>query len=290
MWLKREEKIEVEIPPEWQGIIPSQVFMEEAKKIVEEASKKDILLRVMGGLGVKLHSLNQEELSKRIGRLGKEKQEFTDIDFMSYRKHRKKVEEMFKAIGYIKRKTTLSSAASERQIYFHPKGWFYVDVFYDKLLVANHPIDFRGRLELDYPTVTVTDLFLEKTQIVNFSEKDLKDVVLLLRAHNIGETEKETVNIEYVSNILSKDWGFYYTVTTNLKGIKKLLNKIEGLKEEDKQDLNNKLSQALKKIDEKPKTMKWKMRAKVGTRKRWYNPVETDETVGGFGIWRLMEK
>jgi len=37
-----------------------------------------------------------------------------------------------------------------------------VDVFFDKLLVANHPIDFKGRLELDYPTITVTDMLLEK--------------------------------------------------------------------------------------------------------------------------------
>jgi hypothetical protein len=63
-----------------------------------------------------------------------------------------------------------------------------VDVFFDKLLVANHPIDFKGRLELDYPTITVTDMLLEKIQMWEaFSVKDLKDCLLLLKAHSIGE-------------------------------------------------------------------------------------------------------
>jgi hypothetical protein len=32
------------------------------------------------------------------------------------------------------------------------------------------------------------------------------------------------------------------------------------------------------------------MREKVGTKKRWYNPVERPETVSGFGIWEAISK
>jgi len=43
-------------------------------------------------------------------------------------------------------------------------------------------------------------------------------------------------------------------------------------------------------IEREPKSMGWKMRAKIGARKMWYQPVETTETVGDFGVWRLLDK
>jgi hypothetical protein len=31
------------------------------------------------------------------------------------------------------------------------------------------------------------------------------------------------------------------------------------------------------------------MRAKIGVKKKWYNPVERPDTVGGFGIWEAIK-
>jgi hypothetical protein len=102
----------------------------------------------------------------------------------------------------------MSSAATQRQICFQPKGWFYVDVFYDKLLAANHPLDFRGRLKIDSPTITPTDLLLEKVQIVFPDEKDVKDSMLPLRAHEISDQEEENkIGAKFIANKLASDWG-----------------------------------------------------------------------------------
>jgi hypothetical protein len=204
-------------------------------------------------------------------------------------------------MGYAKRRATLSSAASERQIYYHPKGWFYVDVFFDKLLVANHPINFAGRLELDYPTATVTDMLLEKLQMWEaFSVKDLKDSLLLLKTHAIEEKgQKESIDASYVAKLLSEDWGFWYTATTNLEKIKKFISEIEKLgvevgidpsrlEKEDLKEITGRIETLLERIEREPKSFRWKMRSKIGTKQRWYNPVERPETVGGFGIWEAM--
>lgn len=291
MWLEKEEEREVRMPEEWGGIIPSEVFLDEARRIVDEGEKQGLTLRAMGGVAIRLHTMDQVDLAKRLGRLGPGQQEFTDLDFMAYRRQRVKMKEFFGALGYGKRKTTLSTAASERQIYFHPHGWFFVDVFFDKLLVANHPLDFRGRLELDSPTITPTDMLLEKLQIVSFSDKDFKDTLVLLAAHGLAEAEeKEAINAKYVAQLLAKDWGFWYTVTTNLAGIRELLPQTEALTEEERTDLQAKTDGLLAYIEEEPKSIKWKMRARVGPKVRWYEPVETMDTVGGFGIWRLGEE
>jgi len=296
-----DREIKRELPLEWGGIIPTEIFMQEAEKTVEAASKKDVVLRVLGGLGIAIHCKDFRDFAVKLGRVGTDtfgRQEYSDIDYVSYSKQRERVKAFFADIGYAKRKTTLSSAASERQIYYHPKGWFQVDVFFDRLLVANHPIDFKGRLELDYPTVTATDFLLEKIQMWEaFSAKDLKDCLLVLKAHEIREKEgKEIIDASYIAHVLSTDWGFWHTATTNLKKIHKFITELETLSKEaginpqhisstDREEIGRKIEKLLSAIDNEPKSFGWKMRAQIGTRKKWYNPVERPDTVGGFGIW-----
>ena len=232
-WLL-EREITRELPKEWNDIVPTEVFMRESENIVNLAQKEGLTLRIIGGLGIAMHCQQLGDFARKLGRTGTgvvKGQEYSDLDFVSYRKNRDKVKELFDKIGYVKRRATLSSAASERQIYYHPKGWFYVDVFFDQLIVANHPIDFRGRLELDYPTITVTDMLLEKVQMWEaFGVKDLKDCLLLLKAHEIKEQAgKENIDASCIARVLSQDWGFWYTATTNLQNIKRFVTELDKL-------------------------------------------------------------
>ncbi|UCG44561.1 MAG: hypothetical protein JSV58_03915 [Candidatus Bathyarchaeota archaeon] len=302
-----DKEIKRELPSSWKGLVPAKVFLEEAERLVQEAEKRQIMLRVMGGLGVAMHSPESQDFAKNLGRTGAgvvKGQEYTDIDFMSYRTHRDRIKQLFSDMGYAKRRATLSSAASERQIYYHPKGWFYVDIFYDRLIVANHPVDFRGRLEQDYPTVSVTDMLLEKIQMWEaFGIKDLKDCLILLKAHKVQEQpEENTVNASYIAKLLAKDWGFWFTATTNLRKIRTFITEIDelgvkaqidarNLRREDREEIAGRLDALLARIDREPKSLGWRLRSKAGTKKRWYNPVERPETVSGFGIWDvLLEK
>ncbi|MFQ5946573.1 MAG: hypothetical protein ACE5NC_10055, partial [Anaerolineae bacterium] len=282
---------EIRMPEEWDGIIPTEVFLHEARRIVDEANDRALTLRVLGGVGIRLLTPNHVEVAKRLGRLGEGEQEFTDLDFMSYKKQRKKMKSFFEELGYGKRRATLSTAASERQIYFHPDGWFFVDVFFDKLLVANHPLDLRGRLELASLTLTPADLLLEKVQIVNMGDKDVKDTVVLLLAHDVGNSDEDgEINGQHIAQLLSADWGFWYTVTTNLDGLRDHISEMGGLSQEETGILQDRIGTLLDRLESEPKSFRWKARAQVGPRVRWYEPVETIDTVGGFGIWRVPEE
>lgn len=170
------------------------------------------------------------------------------------------------------------------------KGWFYVGVFYDKLHAANHPLDFRDRLEIDSPTITPTEMLLGKVQIVFPDEKDVKDWMLLLRAHEISDQEEENkIGAKFIANELASDWGFRYTVTTNLKGLKQYVGVDEKLTTEEKQDLTSKTDRLPEVVESEPKNTGWKLRSVIGPKRRWYNSVESSETVGEFGIWKLRE-
>ncbi len=280
-----------EMPTEWNGKVPTQIFIDESLRILKAASEAKVFLKMLGGLAIKVHSLNEAEFSSRLGRSAEKGQEYSDIDFATYYKSREGVKRIMESLGYSKRPSTMSTSASQRQIYFHSKGWFYVDVFWDKLKAANHPINFRGRLEIDPISIPLADLLLEKLQIVSFSNKDMIDTLLLLKAHDIAAKEGlETISTDRAAHVLSRDWGFWYTVTTNLRGIKEYVKKMTVLSPQELSGLIAKVDQILSTINSTPKSLRWRLRAVVGTKKKWYNPVETEETVGGFGIWRLRNE
>lgn len=291
------------LPAEWKGLVPTEVFFEEARGIVEHANEKGVTLRIMGGMGIAFHSADYRDFAKRLGRVGASGgQEYSDLDFAAYMKQKDLIVKLFVTdLGYIKRRTTLSSAASQRQIYFHPKGWFYIDVLLDKLLVANHPLDFRARLQLDSPTIPVSDLLLEKLQMWEaFSEKDLKDCFLLLKAHEVTQHDANCINKEFIARLLAQDWGFWYTVTGNLKKIRRITEDLDQMgpkvgihpseiSQVERAELVMRIERLLQRIDEEPKSLSWKLRSKIGTSKKWYEHVETPETVAGFGIWHMKD-
>jgi hypothetical protein len=198
----------VDIPAEWSGRIPTQAFIEEAMRILKAASEAKVALKMLGGLAIKIHSLNEEEFARRLGRSAEPSQEYSDIDFATYYKSREGVRRVMESLGYSKRPSTMSTSASQRQIYFHPEGWFYIDVFWDKLKAANHPINFRNRLAVDPVSIPLSDLLLEKLQIVSFSKKDMIDTLLLLKAHTVAMNEElETISTDRVARVLSKRLG-----------------------------------------------------------------------------------
>ena len=150
-------------------------------------------------------------------------------------------------------------------------------MFFDELHMA-HDINFRGRLEIDYPTIPLVDMLLEKMQIVNIDDKDLVDTVVLLREHAVGSGDKETINVDYLASLCASDWGLWKTVTTNLEKVRNFAYNATFLGKEDIDDVVSKVGAILEAINNKPKTTKWKLRAKVGERIKWYREVSPGET------------
>jgi len=142
-----------------------------------------------------------------------------------------------------------------------------------------HIIDFRKRLDLDYPTIPLTELLLEKMQIVQINEKDIKDSIVLLREHPIGAGDNETLNVSYVAKLLSQDWGFYYTATTNLAKTRSFVEKYDRLQSGDVSDVQKKIDELQAAIDSEPKSVSWKMRAQIGPSKKWYRDVQEQRPV-----------
>lgn len=148
-----------------------------------------------------------------------------------------------------------------------------VEIFFDQLAM-NHTISYRKRLEVDSPTLPAAELLLQKLQMVRMNEKDIKDSIILLRAHEIGESDENMINKNAVIDPLISDWGFCYTSTENLKKIEVSLDNYDVLQQNDKDIVCERIEKLVNLIETVPKTLKWKSRAMIGTKTRWYNEVD----------------
>jgi hypothetical protein len=62
------------------------------------------------------------------------------------------------------------------------------------------------------------------------------------------------------------DWGFYRTLQVNIEKLDATLDELDV----DRDLVRSRLAEILKAVGAEPKSMKWRLRAQVGDRLRWY--------------------
>lgn len=251
---------------------------EEVEKLalgtIAAAEHWGIHLRLLGAMAFRIHCPKFRSLQISMKRI------LTDLDFAAYYKQEKAIHKFFvKELGFESQEAALTPGLMVgRKIYLDPRGERpHIDVFFDKLNMCHVVSWEKGRLEIDELTLCLADLMLEKLQIVHINEKDVIDLMMLLREHEIGNHDNEVINGAYMSWLLCKDWGFYYTATTNLNKVRAILGDYQVLSERDREIIAGRIDQLLDMIEREPKSVGWKLRAKVGTRKQWYCDVEEVE-------------
>jgi len=261
--------------------LPDEDFVQEAVKITERAQTANVPLRAMGACAIRIHCPNHVKLHglamhRRI----------TDLDLVTLRRYQSSLKHIVKQDGYFSDVTMLGMG---RDIYRNPEKGIVMDVFFDRLEMC-HTIELGNRLEMDFPTISLADLILEKLQVVNINEKDIKDVMVLVLEHEVGQGSRDRIDTEYIAKLLADDWGFYYTVTNNLKKTRNMagIEYRDMLLQEEIDTIDSRVESVLARLDEEPKSMKWKMRERVGTKRRWYREVE--EVATGPLTEYLMKK
>lgn len=242
------------------------VMVEEATKLVDIAKERDIPLRIFGATAIVYHCPVNSHLFTVLGRRP------GDIDYVSYIKYASKIAQLMEGIGY-EEDRTVTAFGGGRMVFRHEKDEKHCDVFLGKLEMS-HTLSFEGRLEFDYPTVPLADLFLAKMQIFKLNEKDIIDTIVLLREHELAAGDRETINTDYVTKLCAKDWGLWRTVTGNLRKVAALLPGYSALPDSDKTDVSKKVEQLASTLESAPKSLSWKIRARVGESRPWYNEVE----------------
>ena len=253
-------------------LITPEYFLSEALQINEQAEARGIQLRILGSLAFRIHC------PKFVYLLDQMERELTDIDYMGLSVQQNKYPSFMLEMGYEMDKDLLLATEGSRYFFENHKTGLGVDIFVDKLDYC-HPIWMKDRLELDAPTVTLIDLLMEKMQIVEINAKNFKDTFVLLLEHELGKDDREKIDIDYLSKVLGNDWGFYYTFILNLQKCKEFLSKFDSLDFNQKTEINQKIDDILLTIESSSKSLRWRLRSKIGTKMKWYRDVnEKDHT------------
>jgi hypothetical protein len=219
--------------------------------------------------------------------------DYADLDMVGRRRQFKAITELFVDLGY-KENMRARLSTRGRQLQFaracehadpglgvsvHPDD--HVDVFLDTFKM-DHELDLGDRFELadDY-TLPASDLLLTKLQIHKTNEKDLRDILTLLKDIELrddlaGDAAAHAIDTRYIAVRCADDWGLYYDVATNLASAGAALERYE-LAAEERARLRAALDRLGRAIEDVPKSRAWRRRAKIGTRRPWYNEVEDQD-------------
>jgi hypothetical protein len=242
---------------------------QEALRLVTAAQEKGLVLRLVGGIAIKMRckSAKHRELTRH----------YADIDMVGLAKQRKQLKSFFPEMGYVPR-GKFNVMQGERLIFNDLEHSRRIDIFLDFLNMC-HKLDFKDRLGFNPYTLTPTDLLMSKLQVVEATEREIKDILALLIDFPIEDKDGESINAKYIAELCANDWGIFKTFTINLDKIRTLLPSYLPKDRNDFTIVSGRLQELEQRIANSPKSTKWKLRAAVGEKKRWYELPEADKSI-----------
>lgn len=248
------------------------VFLKVLDELMNKAKEYEVTIRAIGSLAFRIKCPDYKYVEYKNNRY------LTDIDFIAYSKEIVAVQDLFFDLGWTENQSVLRLFGDKRRIFYHPEENLHSDIFINKLRFC-HEINFKKRLEIDYPTISLVDLLLEKLQIVEINKKDLVDMMVLLSQYPVSQNKNnnQTTHIDgfYLAKICSKDWGWWKTATTNLTKTKDFTK--QYLDKKDAGKVTERINVLFNLIDTANKSLKWKARSIVGEKVKWYREVEEVE-------------
>jgi len=240
---------------------------DEMHRLVEEAQRQQIFLRLIGGLAVKTHC--DRATHRALMR------SYPDIDFVTDKAGAQRLESFLVGMGYTPNKTFNTLSGDHRQLYYDTERNRQIDIFIGDFHMC-HTIPFAGRLQVEPLTIPLAELFLTKAQIVQLNRKDVLDLLAMLLDHEVGPGDAETINSDIIAGLCARDWGLYTTVSLTIGKVREFMARGEAelLTEPLKAEISGRLDKLQAAMDAAPKPMQWKLRARVGTRMPWYEEVE----------------
>ncbi|HJZ47718.1 MAG TPA: hypothetical protein VKE41_11155 [Roseiflexaceae bacterium] len=233
---------------------------DEARRIVTAAQARGVLLRLLGGLAVRLRSPSASHRALARG--------YPDIDFVTVSRGSRAVEALLTELGYEPNKEFNLLNGSSRLLFYDPERERQIDVFVGQFEMC-HRLPIGERLDRDQLTVPLAELLLTKLQIVQLNEKDVRDVCALLLDHPLGEGDGEAINLARIAQLCAEDWGLWKTVTISLQKVQDFCDAYD-LEAASKLTIVERVGILRQALDSTPKSLKWKLRAKLGERVQWY--------------------
>jgi hypothetical protein len=249
-----------------------QALADEATRIVAAAGSRGATVRVVGSLGIRLHCAAVAPYMDRFGRQPK------DIDLVVPKEGRRVMRQVLEEAGYLPDRDLLVAMEGRRYAFTHPDRAIEVDVFVDRLDFC-HVVEVRNRLREHPLTLPLAELLLSKLQVVEPTATDLMDATAILLSHPVAIGAgggAEELSPSTVAGVLARDWGFHHTAIANLDRLARHAGSLD-LTDDERARVVGGIVALVAAVDAAPKTLGWRLRARVGERMRWWQDVDERE-------------
>lgn len=239
-------------------------IVEEGRRLLGLAEERNVTLRLLGGVAVFLRAPN--------GIAAPFMRDYKDLDFVTSRRTASACVRLFSDLGYEPHHAFNALHGRERLLFFDARNGRQVDVFVHAFRMC-HKIPLEERLELEPLTIPLAELLMTKLQIAELNQKDMGDSLALLHGHPVAEKDGDAINAARIAQLLSADWGLWRTFTGNLSACREQIGRYD-LPAEQHRALAAGADTLLERIEAEPKSRSWRVRARIGERKRWYESPE----------------
>jgi hypothetical protein len=244
-----------------------QDIVTEAVRVTDGALAADVKLRVLGGVAVDLHT--PEGVHPGLMR------PYRDIDLVTTRKHARASAQLLKELGYAPNERFNAMNGSTRLVFYDLEHERHIDVFVGTFSMC-HELPIADRLDLEERTVPLAELLLTKLQIVRLNEKDLLDIWAILVSHDVAEHDDDAVNAAYIARLLAGDWGLWRTARQTVETARARLAD-SPLTADERALVDDRLARLWERVEAEPKGLRWRSRARIGDRTKWYEEPEEIE-------------
>jgi hypothetical protein len=234
-------------------------ILAEGGRLVRVARQEGIALRLLGGLAVHAHAGGWTAPGPT--------RTYADIDCAITHRDRSALGALLEREGY-RPKEPFNSLNPSRLVFYDPIHGRHVDVFVDEFEMC-HRIVLAHRLDADPLTIPPAELLLTKLQVVEINGKDVQDIVTLLRALEIGDSDVGAIDGRRIAELLAGDWGLWRTATERLAAIPRAAAEM-GLDGRDLAIVERRVRALADLIAARPKSVGWRIRSRVGDRRKWY--------------------
>ncbi len=241
----------------------------EGLRLVMAAEAEQLRLRMLGGVAVRSRCRRSFQ--------GPLAREYRDLDFVIARRQAGGLTTFLKRNGYGADERFNSMHGESRLLFHDLAGGRRLDVFLGTFAMC-HSLNLEPRLSLHDSTLSPADLLLTKLQIVELNRKDVQDALALLLDFPpiVGSNKPgEELDLGVVVGLCGRDWGWYTTLNDNLE---QLVARAAEFLSRDESVLVGQHARVIKDaIDRAPKSVGWRLRAKIGRKLPWYElPEEVD--------------
>lgn len=243
------------------GARPLADLLDEGARVADGARRLGAPVCITGGVGVAMRcpSARRPPLAR----------DYADLDVVARARQRREVGTALEELGYAADGSFNLLQGDTRLLFWDTGNERQVDVILDRLEMC-HTIELSDRLDAaDGQTLPLADLLLCKLQIMETNRKDLVDAAALLLDHPFT-TDETGINIAYLSKLTSSDWGLWRTTTIVAQRVGEFAETLDGLGDDQREAIQGRVREYTDALDASDKSRAWRLRARIGERKRWY--------------------